>query len=117
MNIVFEDSSGIFILRVSGDMRIWGRREAENQRLVDLIRAQEKPPQRIILNLAEVKQIDSLGVGALARVVVECAKQAIALNVVLPLGLAGKVLRFVHIFDGWPAFPDEAAAVAAFLKA
>jgi anti-anti-sigma factor len=111
MNIEFEASSDIFILRVSGDMRIWGRRDAEQLRLVQLLRAQESLPKRMILILAEVKQIDSLGVGALARVVVECGKQEINLNVVLPLGIPGKVLKMVHIFDAWPSFPDEAAAV------
>ncbi len=44
MNIVFDDSSGTFVMRVSGDMRIWGRREAENQRLVDLIRPRKNLP-------------------------------------------------------------------------
>jgi anti-anti-sigma factor len=116
MNIVFDDSSGTFILRVSGDMRIWGRREAETLRLVNLVRAQEKLPRGVILNLAEIKQIDSLGVGALARLLVECAKQEIALNVVLPTGIPGKVLKLVHIFDAWPAFPDETAAVQASLR-
>jgi anti-anti-sigma regulatory factor len=116
MNIVFDDSSGAFILRVSGDMRMWGCREAENLRLVNLLRAQEKLPKRLILNLAEVKQVDSLGVGALGRVVAECGKQEMRLSVVLPTGTAGKVLRLVHIFDAWPEFPDEAAAFQASLK-
>jgi anti-anti-sigma factor len=113
MNIEFEASSDIFIIRVSGDMRIWGRRDAEQLRLVNLLRAQENLPKKMILNLGEVKQVDSLGVGALARVVVECGKQEINLSVVLPPGVPGKVLKMVHIFDAWPAFPDEAAAVQA----
>jgi anti-anti-sigma factor len=113
MNIAFDDCSGTFILRVSGDMRIWGRRQAEQQRLVNLLRAQENLPKRMILNLAEVKQIDSLGVGALARLLAECAKQEIELNVVLPAGVPGNVLKLVHIFDAWPVFPDETAAARA----
>jgi anti-anti-sigma factor len=113
MNISFEVSSDIFILRVSGDMRIWGSREAEQLRLVKLLRSQENLPKRMVLNLGDVKQIDSLGVGALARVVVECGKQEIHLSVVMPPGIPGKVLKLVHIFDSWPAFPDEASAVQA----
>ena len=113
MNIEFEVSSDTFILRVSGDMRIWGRRDAEQLRLVNLLRSHDNLPKRMILNLGEVKQIDSLGVGALARVVVECGKQEIRLNVILPPGIPGKVLKMVHIFDAWPSFPDEASAVQA----
>src|ERR1035438_4000904 len=48
MNIVFDDSFGPFILRVSGDLRIWGRREAESLRLVNLVRAQENLPNDMI---------------------------------------------------------------------
>jgi anti-anti-sigma factor len=113
MNIAFDDSRGPLILRVSGDLRIWGQREAEGQRLVNLVRAQENLPKEIVLNLADVQQIDSLGVGMLARTLVECAKQQRSLRVVLPAGSAGKVLKMVHIFDRWPAFPDENAAVQA----
>ena len=116
MNISFDDSRGPLVLRVSGDLRIWGLREAEGQRLVNLFRAQENLPKEIVLNLADVKQIDSLGVGMLARALVECAKQERSLRVVLPLGAAGKVLKMVHIFDPWPAFPDETAAVQASLR-
>ena len=115
MNIVFDDSFGPFILRVSGDLRIWGRREAESLRLVNLVRAQENLPNDMILNLSGVKQIDSLGVGMLARVLVECAKQQRELKVVLPPGVPGKVLKLVHIFDSWPSFPDESDAVQACL--
>ncbi len=112
MNFQFEAISGVFVLRVSGDMRIWGRRDAEQQRLVALLRAQEELPKNMVLNLSGVKQIDSLGVGTLARVVVECSKQHIKLRVILPDGVPGKVLKMVHIFDAFPAFGDESAAVA-----
>ena len=114
MDIAFDNSSGTFVLRVSGDMRLWNR-EKGNERLLDLLRARKDLPKRMILNLAEVEQLDSLGVGALARVLVECGKQEIDLTVVLPTGIAGKVLGVVHIFDAYPAFPNEAAAVRASL--
>lgn len=110
MDIAFEDSSGTFVMRVSGDLRLWGHEDGQ-ERLVTLVRAQENPPKRMILNLTDVKQLDSLGVGALARVVVECGKREVDLKVVLPTGVAGKVLGMLHIFAGWPAFPDETAAL------
>jgi anti-anti-sigma factor len=115
MDVAFDNSSGTFILRVSGDMRLWSREEG-NERLVDLLRAREYLPKRMILNLAQVEHIDSLGVGALSRVLVECGKQEIDLKVVMPAAMAGKVLKAVHIFDACTAFPDEAAAVRASLE-
>ena len=110
MNTAFDNSADNFIMRVSGDMRLWGREEGQES-LVNLLRAQENLPKRIILNLCEITQVDSLGIGALARVAVECGKREIDLKVVLPTGFPGKVLKLLHLFDAWPAFPDEAGAV------
>jgi len=63
------------------------------------------------LNLAEVEHLDPLGVGALARLLVECGKQEMNLHVVLPAGLAGQVLKSVRIFDAWSSFLDETSAL------
>ena len=112
MDISFDNSSGTFILRVSGDMRLWSREEG-SQRLVEVLRARRQLPKRMILNLADVEYIDSLGVGALVRVLVECTTHQIDLKIVLPTGPAVRVLELVHIFDACPTFADEAAAARA----
>ena len=112
MTISSGDFSGNFVLRVSGEMRIRGC-EGGYESLVTLLRAQEHLPRRMILNLAELKLFDSLGAGALALVLVECGKREIELKVVFPGGVAGHVLKRLHIFDAWPTFPDEAAALGA----
>jgi anti-anti-sigma factor len=114
VDIAFDNSSGTFVLRVSGDMRLWSREEG-SERLVDLLRARKSLPKRMVLNLADVEHLDSLGVGALARVLVECGKQEIDMKVVLPTGFAGRVLTMVRIFEACAAFPDESAAVRASL--
>ncbi len=109
MKITLEALAGILILRVSGDMRIW-RFEEEQEHLLILLRAQEAPVKRAILSLAEVHHMDTAGVGALARLLIECSKREIELRVVLPGGFPGQMLKRIHLFDKWPAFPDEAAA-------
>jgi anti-anti-sigma factor len=112
MDISFDSSSGTFILRVSGDMRLWSREEGSD-RLVEVLRARRQLPKQLIFNLADVECIDSLGVGALVRVLVECTKQDIDLKIVMPRGPAIRVLELVHIFDGCATFADEAAAARA----
>ncbi len=111
MKIALNSRSDILILRVSGDMRIWGHEEGQ-ERILKAIRAQESPPRRLILSLSDVHHIDTAGVGALARVLIECGKCEIQLKTVLPGGFPGQMLKRLHIFDAWSDFPDEAAAVA-----
>jgi anti-anti-sigma factor len=114
MKIALDSVTGVLILRVSGDMRIWGHEE-DQERMLKLLRAQETPPKRVILSLSEVHHIDTAGVGALARVLIECSKCEIELKVVLPGGFPGQMLKRIHIFDAWLAFPDETAAIQASL--
>jgi hypothetical protein len=42
-------------------------------------------------------------------------KTEIELKVILPDNFPGQMLRRIHIFDAWPQFPDEAAAMQATL--
>ena len=114
MKVVAEGVTGVLILRVSGDMRIWGHEE-EQERMLNLLRAQETPLKCVILSLAKVHHMDTSGVGAVARLLIECGKCKIELKAVLPAGLPGEMLKRIHIFDAWPQFPDETAAVQASL--
>ena len=116
MKVAIEDVTGVLVLRASGNMRIWGHEE-EQERMLNLLRAQEPPPKRVVLSLSKVHHMDTSGVGALARVLIESGKSEIELKVVLPGGFPGEMLRRIHIFDAWSQFPDEAAAIQAFLSA
>jgi anti-anti-sigma factor len=114
MKIALDNVTGILILRVSGDMRIWGHEDAQ-ERMLNLLRAQETPPNRLILSLSHVHHIDTAGVGALARVLIECGKHETELKVVPPGGFPGQMLKRIHLFDAWSAFPDETTAIQASL--
>jgi anti-anti-sigma factor len=70
MKVALDTVSGVLIVRLSGDMRIWGY-ERHQERLLTLLRAQETPPKRMILNLAAVQHMDTAGVGALAGAVAD----------------------------------------------
>ena len=110
MEITKERFADFFILRVGGDVRVWGRPEDSDTPLQTL-RAEGHLPGQVIFNLSQVTRIDSAGIGALVRVIIECAKREIDLKPILPRGVAGEAIRRVHIFDNYPDFPDEAAAI------
>jgi anti-sigma B factor antagonist len=68
----------------------------------------------ILLNLSELKYLDSSGIGELARIYVAVVKQGGAMRVV---GLASKVeeiLKVTHLSQVFQEFPDEQTALRSF---
>ena len=68
----------------------------------------------IILNLSDLQYLDSSGIGELARVYVSVVKQSGQMKVI---GLSSKieeVLKITHLYQVFPEFPDEEAALQSF---
>src|SRR5882672_6318612 len=68
----------------------------------------------IVLNLSGLQYLDSSGIGRLARVYVSVVKQSGQMKVV---GLSSKVeeiLKITHLYQVFPEFPDEEAALKSF---
>jgi anti-sigma B factor antagonist len=68
----------------------------------------------IILNLSALRYLDSSGIGELASVYVSVVKQSGQMKVI---GLSSKieeVLKITHLYQVFPEFPDEEAALASF---
>ena len=68
----------------------------------------------IILNLRGLQYLDSSGIGELARVYVMVVKQSGQMKVI---GLSSKieeVLKITQLYQVFPEFPDEEAALKSF---
>ena len=68
----------------------------------------------IILNLTDLQYLDSSGIGELARVYVSVVKRSGQMKVI---GLSSKieeVLKITHLYQVFPEFPDEEAALQSF---
>ena len=68
----------------------------------------------IILNLTDLQYLDSSGIGELARVYVSVVKQSGQMKVI---GLSSKIeeiLKITHLYQVFPEFPDEEAALESF---
>jgi anti-sigma B factor antagonist len=68
----------------------------------------------IVLNLSGLQYLDSSGIGELARVYVAVVKQSGQMKVV---GLSSKieeVLKITQLYQVFPEFPDEEAALKSF---
>ena len=71
----------------------------------------------IVLNLSGLQYLDSSGIGELARVYVAVVKQSGQIKVV---GLSSKieqVLKITQLYQVFPEFPDEEAALKSFPEA
>jgi anti-sigma B factor antagonist len=68
----------------------------------------------IVLNLSGLQYLDSSGIGELARVYVSVVQQSGQMKVI---GLSSKieeVLKITHLYQVFPEFPDEEAALKSF---
>lgn len=111
MQVSLHRHTNCAVLRVSGDLRIWNH-ETDEQELLKLLPAgMTLPGNRLVLSLADVTHIDSLGITVLVKVVILCTKNHIDFCTVLPPGTAGVAIRSTRIFAAWPEFKNEDDAV------
>ena len=94
-------------------MRLWGHPELE-EKLLDGFRGWLNDEVReIVLNMRGLTSVDTMGIAALVRVLIESTRRNMALKVILPPGTVGESLRRVRIFEPWPEYREEAAALRA----
>jgi anti-sigma B factor antagonist len=68
----------------------------------------------VLLNLADVTQLDSSGISAISKTYVVLRRQGGGLKLLRPSGRVRAVLRVIHLLDLIPTFEDEAQALASF---
>ena len=69
---------------------------------------------KLLLNLADVKQLDSSGISAIVGTYVSLRRQAGSLKLLCPRGRVRAVLRVVRLLEIIPTFEDETEALASF---
>lgn len=113
MEAQLDQHPGFSVLRVKGDLRLWGRAETEGKLRETIRAALDATLAQLVLNLDELTLIDTTGIASLVRLINECSRRNINLKVVLPSGMTGEAIRVVHIFDRCLQFHDEPAAIQA----
>ncbi len=73
--------------------------------------------KHIVLNLSGLQYLDSSGIGELARIYVMVLKGGGEMRVVGLSRNVEKVLKVTHLYEVFPEFPDEEAALQSFLGA
>ncbi len=70
--------------------------------------------RKLLLNLADVSQLDSSGISAITGTYVSLVGQGGSLKLLRPRGRVRTVLRVIRLPDIIPTFEDEAQALASF---
>ena len=70
--------------------------------------------KHIVLNLSELKYVDSSGIGELARIYVMVLKGGGEMKVVGLSRNVEEILKVTHLYQVFPEFPDEEAALQSF---
>ena len=68
----------------------------------------------LLLNLADVAQLDSSGISAITGTYVSLSRQGGSLKLLRPRGRVRAVLRVIRLLDIIPTFDDETQALANF---
>jgi anti-sigma B factor antagonist len=70
--------------------------------------------KHIVLNLSALQYLDSSGIGELARMYVTVLKSGGEMKVVGLSRNVEEVLKITHLYEVFPEFPDEEAALQSF---
>ncbi len=70
--------------------------------------------KKILVNLADVTQLDSSGIGTIVRAFISLQYRGASLKLLRPRGNVRLVLETVHLLDVIQSIEDEAQGIASF---
>ena len=111
VQIGIRETDDVAILDLQGKSTTRGDSELLS-RHIRKVRA--KGLQKVLLNLADLTQIDSSGISIIARTYVSLRDQGGDLKLLRPGGHVLDVFKPLHLLDIIPSFEDETQALASF---
>jgi anti-anti-sigma factor len=111
LQISIRESGDVAILDLQGRATIGADSDLLSSYLQRLV---ADGAQKLLLNLANVTQVDSSGISAIIGAHVSLSRQGGGLKLLCPRGQVQAVLRVIRLPDIIPTFEDEAQALASF---
>jgi anti-anti-sigma factor len=111
LQISIRESGDVTILDLRGRSTIDGESELLDNRLRKLI---ANGVRRVLLNLTDLTQVDSSGVGVIIDTYVSLKDQGGDLKLLCPRGRVREVLRVLRLLEIIPYFENETKALASF---
>jgi len=111
LQISIRTSGDVTILDLQGRATIGADSDLLSGHLQTLI---ANGVRKLLVNLADLTQLDSSGISAISGTYVSLRLQGGSLKLLRPRGRVRTVLRVIHLLDIVPTFEDEAQALASF---
>jgi len=111
LQISIRESGNVTIMDLRGRSTIDGESELLDNRLRKLI---ANGVRRVLLNLTDLTQVDSSGVGVIIDTYVSLKDQGGDLKLLCPRGRVREVLRVLRLLEIIPYFENETKALASF---
>ena len=112
LQISIRESGDVTILDLQGRSTIdGGESELLNSRLKELV---ANGVRKLLLNLVNLTQVDSSGVGIIVGTYVSLKRQGGELKLLCPCDRVLEVLTVFRLLDTIPSFEDEVQALASF---
>jgi anti-sigma B factor antagonist len=106
-----RESADVTILDLQGRVTIGADSDLLNVQLKKLV---AQGVRKLLLNLEDVTQLDSMGISAVVATYVSLSKQGGSLKLLCPRGRVQDVLRVIRLADLIPTFEEETQALASF---
>ena len=112
VQISIRESADVTVLDLRGRSTIdGGESELLSSLLKELVASGVR---KLLLNLVNLTQVDSSGVGIIVETYVSLKRQRGELKLLCPCGRVLEVLTVFRLLDTIPSFEDEAQALASF---
>jgi anti-sigma B factor antagonist len=111
LRISARKSGNVTILDVRGRIVIG---ESSDSLRAELCKLAESTPCNVLVNLAEVTQVDSSGISTLVRSYVTLNRNGGSLKILNPTKYVRQVLEATRLISCLPTYTDEAEALASF---
>ena len=111
LQISIRESGDVTILDLRGRATIGADTELLSRHLQELV---SNGVRKLLLNLADLTQVDSSAVSTIVGLCVALRRQGGDLKLLRPCGRVLMLLKVIHLLDIIPSFDDESQALASF---
>ena len=111
LQLIVRHAADVTIVDLAGIATLGPANDFLDKKLRQLI---DDGTNKMLVNLADVTQLDSSGIGTIVRAFISLRHRGASLKLLRPRGNVRLVLETVHLLDVIPSIEDEAQAIAGF---